>query len=219
MIEFLATLWSKLRKETTPASITGAPERSAGPAAQPRQSTVPNAAEYRQKWDTLKIDPGRGDEVNAIASRISAGKYRYLQVTAQTGVPWQIVGVIHNMECALSFAKHLHNGDPLTARTRQIPSGRPKTGTPPFTWLESAVDAMEIDGFAKWQDWSPEGALYMLERYNGMGYRKRGEDNPYLWAGSNHSDERGKFVQDGKFDKNAISKQIGVALLLKALWG
>jgi len=39
-----------------------------------------------------------------------------------------------------SFKLHLHNGDPLTARTVNVPKGRPKTGQPPFAWGISAKD-------------------------------------------------------------------------------
>ena len=58
--------------------------------------------------------------------------------------------------------------------------------------------------------------LYQLERYNGFGYRKRGLVTPYLWSFSNLY-IKGKFVADGHFDPNAVSKQCGAALMLKAV--
>jgi lysozyme family protein len=60
--------------------------------------------------------------------------------------------------------------------------------------------------------------LYLLEGYNGFGYRRRGVPTPYLWSFSNIY-ESGKFVLDGKFDPNAVSKQCGAALMLKAVLG
>ena len=64
-------------------------------------------------------------------------------------MPWYVVGLIHTMESSGNFAAHLHNGDPLSARTTHVPAGRPKAGAPPFTWEESATDALTMQGFAK----------------------------------------------------------------------
>ena len=58
--------------------------------------------------------------------------------------------------------------------------------------------------------------LYRFEANNGMGYRKRSVATPYLWSFTNHYD-KGKFVADGKYDAEAISKQVGAAVLLKEL--
>lgn len=142
------------------------------------------------------------------------GKYQL--VAAKTGVPWQVVAVIHGMECGFSWSKHLHNGDPLTARTVQIPRGRPTTGTPPFSWVESAVDALIYDGLddVEWDDL--EESLESIERYNGLGYRKRGINSPYLWSGTQHY-KQGKFIKDGVYSDAAVSKQLGVVPLLKEL--
>jgi len=57
--------------------------------------------------------------------------------------------------------------------------------------------------------------LYLLEKYNGFGYRMRRVPTPYLWSFSNLY-EKGKFLQDGRFDPEAVSKQCGAALMLKA---
>ena len=61
--------------------------------------------------------------------------------------PWFFLGVIHAMESRFNFERHLHNGDPLSARTVRVPKGFPKAGNPPFTWEVSAEeDAMEEYG-------------------------------------------------------------------------
>jgi lysozyme family protein len=39
---------------------------------------------------------------------------------------------------------------------------------------------------------------------------------PYLWSFTNHY-TKGKFVADGKFDANAVSKQCGAAAILKLM--
>ncbi|MEB3117756.1 MAG: hypothetical protein VKL01_05270, partial [Limnothrix sp.] len=55
-------------------------------------------------------------------------------------------------------------------------------------------------------------------RFNGFGYRLYRPTvlTPYLWSGSNHY-QAGKYVADGKFDPQAVSEQVGVAVLWKAL--
>jgi len=148
--------------------------------------------------------------------RIRQGKPTYDLVESATGVPWMFVGIVHGMEAGFNFSSHLHNGDPLTARTVQVPKGRPTTGTPPFTWLDSAIDALRFEKLHLVTDWSVPHMLFLLEGYNGFGYRSRGVASPYLWSFSNVYD-KGKFVADGKFDPNAVSKQCGAALMLKAI--
>jgi lysozyme family protein len=132
------------------------------------------------------------------------------------GIPWAFIGVIHGMECGFNFGGHLHNGDPLTARTVQHPSGRPKTGSPPFTWRQSATDALTMKRLDRVTDWSVPHMLFLLEGYNGFGYRRRGVPTPYLWSFSSLY-EKGKFVADGVFDPAAVSKQCGAAVMLKAV--
>lgn len=98
-----------------------------------------------------------------------------------------------------------------------VPAGRPLAGKPPFTWEESAADAVRMKGFDKVEDWSVPRALWLLEKYNGLGYRLyHGMASPYLWAGTNHY-SRGKYVGDGKFSAVAVSKQAGAAGILQQL--
>src|SRR5690606_14680775 len=65
-------------------------------------------------------------------------------------------------------------------------------------------------------DWSIEGTLDILERYNGLGYRNKGLPSPYLWAGTDQY-VKGKYVADGKFDPNHVDRQLGVAPILMKL--
>jgi lysozyme family protein len=174
--------------------------------------------EYARLFATCTVRKNRKTEVEGVITRMMKARDRYEQVSHATGVPWFIIAVIHNMECAGRFDCHLHNGDPLRARTVQVPKGRPVSGSPPFRWETSAVDALTFDGFDAWTDWSVSGTLYKLEAFNGLGYRKRKEPvpTPYLWAATPHY-EAGKYVRDGKFDPKAVSGQIGAAALLRRM--
>jgi len=49
-----------------------------------------------------------------------------------------IAALIHAMGCGFNFACHLHNGEPLTNRTKHVPAGQPQMGTL-FSWENSAM--------------------------------------------------------------------------------
>jgi lysozyme family protein len=149
---------------------------------------------------------------------VSAGKTRYQTVASALGaIPWYVIGVINELESTSNFRTHLHNGDPLTDFTRHVPAGRPQVGHgPPFTWEDSAQDALTMKGYHQFTDWRLSRILHRLEAYNGYGSRRRGIFTPYLWSGSQHY-TRGKYVRDGVWDPNAVSAQIGCAVILHQL--
>jgi lysozyme family protein len=157
--------------------------------------------------------------VHALLVRVLARRLRYEAVGKPLGTPWWLVGTIHAMESDLDFHTHLHNGDPLTQRTVQVPSGRPKDGNPPFTWEVSATDALKLHGFHIWRDWSVAGALYKAEEYNGWGVRRFHADSgptAYLWSHTNVY-RGGKYVKDGIWSAAAVSQQPGVAAMLRLM--
>ena len=174
--------------------------------------------EYAGLFDTCRVKQARSGEVAWHRSRLLKYRLQYEEVAARTGAPWWFVGIVHALEASFNFAGHLHNGDPLTGRTVQVPKGRPVQWNPPSDWVSSAVDAIEHEGYARVDDWGLPAILYRFESYNGFGYRGRGVNTPYLWSFSNHY-SAGKFVRDGKFDPSAVSKQCGAAVMLKALVG
>ena len=182
----------------------------------PRYSALKSS--YQLLFDSCLVRPERGALVNQMAARIVANRGRYQAVAKPLGIPWYVVALIHSLEAGGNFSTHLHNGDPLTARTTRVPAGRPSTGRPPFTWEESAIDALTMQGLPKWKDWSAPGVLYKLEAYNGFGYRDHHPDvnTPYLWSFTNHY-SRGKYVADGSFSASAVSDQCGAGALLRRL--
>lgn len=169
--------------------------------------------EYETRWQNVKVMDGRRAEVESSITHIMKARSQYEEVERIIGVPWYLVGAIHTMECDGDFSCHLHNGDSLKARTKHEPKGRPLAGKPPFGWVDSACDALRMHGFDVWTDWSVAGMLFKLEAYNGTGYQSRGIPTPYLWSGSQFY-TKGKFTADHGFDPNAVSKQIGAAVIL-----
>jgi lysozyme family protein len=174
--------------------------------------------EYEDLFNSCIVRPERAAFVNDIVNKLLANKSRYERVSNALGVPWAFIAVIHNMEASQNFSRHLHNGDPLTARTVQVPAGRPKTGQPPFTWEDSAIDAISMKGLGSKTDWSLAGTLYQLEGYNGWGYRLYHAHvlSPYLWGFSNHYTS-GKYAADGVWSDTLVSKQCGAAVLLRRM--
>ncbi len=161
-------------------------------------------------------------EYTLVVAALKSNLPRYAKIAQMAGgsIPPEFIGILHSMEAGLSFSKHLHNGDPLSARTVQVPVGRPKTHAPPFTFDESAVDALTMPGKAYHleTDWSLGAMLWRMEGFNGYGYRQYHPNvlSPYLWSGCQWY-TRGKYVADGKWDSNAVSKQLGTALLLRGM--
>lgn len=174
------------------------------------------ADEYADFFARCTLRPEFAGNVGFYVSRLRKFKPVYEATGAELGIPWTFIGIVHGMECGFDFTTHLHNGDSLQKRTVQVPRNRPKTGTPPFTWRESARDALMLEGLHHETQWSVPRMLFLWERYNGFGYRARGVPSPYLWSFSNIY-SAGKFTSDGGFDPAAVSKQCGTAVMLKAL--
>jgi lysozyme family protein len=177
------------------------------------------AQEYRRLY-AAAIRPERLAETVRLARRLAepSRAARYRAVGDRIGVPWFVVAIIHALEAGLDFDRHLHNGDPLSGRTVRAPKGRPLTGTPPFAWEDSAADALTLAGLAAWDDWSVAGVAYVLERYNGFGYRRRSPSvpSPYLWSFT-PAYVSGKYVADHVWSDTAVSRQCGGMALLRAL--
>jgi len=194
------------------------PTSGAGAATVPRPAFADLRQSYVDLFNSCAIPEQHTTDVNWCVGKLSDSDNReqYNRVAEEVCAPWYFVGIVHAMEASFDFRTHLHNGDPLKATTAQVPSGRPPVWNPPNDWVSSAVDAMTFDHFADQQDWSLARTLYNWEGYNGWRSRAMGINTPYLWSFSNHY-SKGKFVADNVWDANAVSKQCGAAVMLKAL--
>lgn len=176
-------------------------------------------SEYVRLFSTCEVQD-KNNEIAQLCRRISDSRSRYENLVAGFhGMPWYFVALIHSMEASGdvgTFKTHLHNGDPLTRPTVHVPRHRPNPNGDNFTWEESARDALELQDYIGQTDWSLSRILYLFEKYNGMGPRKRKHATAYLWSYSNHY-KKGKYVADGVWDDNALSKQPGAATILKQL--
>ena len=196
------------------ASHAPQPSHAAPRAASARDSSP---AYYEDLWRTMRVLPGWESRADVEADFAIANRVRYEAVEAKTGVPWPVVAVIHRLEGAADWRTCLHNGERIIGtgkKTKLVPAGR----GPFATWEAAAVDALGQHRHG----WALGECLRFLEiDYNGAGYRNRGKASPYLWSGSNHGVGIGKvlrkYVGDGRYDPKAVSKQVGAALILRAI--
>jgi lysozyme family protein len=189
-------------------------ERIPTPTASSSFSSL--APEYDQMFNGMRLIE-TPQKIDPIVDKLLEGKARYTEVEKRTGVPWFVVGLVHYEETGFNFQTHLHNNDPLTARTVNVPIGRPPQGEPPFAWEDSAADALQLGGATGVQDWSIARILYLMERHNGFGYRRSRQINsPFLWNCTSYY-AKGYYVSTGQFDPEAVPQRCGAAPLLKRL--
>lgn len=166
------------------------------------------------RWNNCKVNPNKQAQFDKVAQKLLANKARYQAVEARTGVPWWFIAVVHYREANCNWNTQLGQGDPLDRVSTHVPRGR----GPFATWEDGAYDALVKTPpyAARNKDWTIGSALDYLEKYNGLGYKKRGVASPYLWAGTDRYIS-GKYVADGVYDASVVDNQLGCAGLMKAM--
>lgn len=152
---------------------------------------------------TENLSARQQSELSQFKANWEQNKSRYQSVSAQTGVPAELIAAIHWREASGSFNARLHDGGSLSGYS---------------SWEAAAVDALTENSYGNinmndittWYDFA--------ERYNGLGYRNKGVSSPYVWAGTTNYTS-GKYVADGVYDAGYVDQQLGVAVMLKALLG
>lgn len=229
MVGAVLVLSSCKRENPIPETIPE-PIATPGPSATPSATPTPKpehedgeviigGSKYtlqETRWYKAEVRSINAISLDKAAALYQSNADRYSNISKESGVPSSIIFVLHGRESSWDFTKHLHNGDSLQKRTWQVPAGRPPTGNPPFTFEESALDALSYDNMDGPQ-WDKLGdGLQKLEEFNGLGYQKYHPTvpSPYLWAGTSLY-YQGKYVADGKWSATAVDKQLGVACVLK----
>lgn len=172
-------------------------------------------AHYQRLWDTMEINPKKASTVAWYVKKIREGEARYREVEKESGVPWQVIGAKHLMEGAGDFSRVLHNGERIIGTGRKTKLV-PKSRGPFDSWEEAAIDALRIKKQPK--VWNIENTLYYCERFNGLSYLRdpNKPNSPYIWSFTQHY-TKGKYVRDHVYSSTAISKQCGIAPVLKEL--
>ena len=150
--------------------------------------------------------PGQlASDVGYYEHKLKQGADRYKLASAKlTGIPWQIIGVLHGLEAQFDFDCQIFNGQPWNKETTIVPKGKGPWGS----WENSTIAALKNVRVRRWDFLS---TAYFFERHNGMGYFRMGLYSPYLWSYLSPYAKQGggKYVSDGKFDNNAVSRQVG----------
>jgi lysozyme family protein len=223
----VATLQLSPTPSATATATATPPVKHVEPKEQPTPTTketltaIVNAQptiEWK-RWSTIKIKPSFEVEVNLLVMRYQRNKSRYETVEhmRSNGVPAPIAFCLHYRESDNDFTCHPHEGSSLAHRTRYVPKGRlPAPKEPPYKWEVSAEDAYYVCDHLE-GNWSNISfAFDTMERFNGLGYRKRGVLSPYIYSGTQFY-TGGKFVSDGRFSSTALDKQLGCLAILKRL--
>lgn len=174
---------------------------------------------YEAAYRIIEFDEECEDQIAAASLRLIRGKSRYLEIEAATGVPWYMIGCIHNMECSCNFKGVLHNGELIVGtgrKTKLVPVGK----GPFATWEDAALDAIGSQALYKVPHWTIGYILKQCELFNGAGYLKyrKAENSPYVWACSNINDGNGKYIADGKWSETAPTNgQVGAATIIRHL--
>jgi lysozyme family protein len=182
--------------------------------------------EYDELWDAILRPGGLTRPAAAMreAEAIMApeARARFLDVERRTGVPWFVTGIVLTREAGSppNFHAWLHNGDPMfdhsgtPRRTVNVPAHRPPD--PAVSWEDGAVDAYELEGLVD-AAWSPALVAWLLEKFNGFGYRLYHHiRSPYLW-GATSVQQRGKYTADRRWHPGVMDPQIGGMALLAAM--
>ncbi len=171
-------------------------------------------SEYNFDFE-LNLSGVQERELEAFKQNWEQNHDKYEKVEEATGMPAELVAAIHWREGSGNFNTYLHNGQPLGQTTTIVPKGIYFED-----WTEAAIDAVTNygGGLSSIEEGNLDTYYDYAEKYNGLGYRKRGLPSPYVWAGTNNYSS-GKYVRDGVFDPNAVDQQLGVAVMLQALLG
>ena len=148
-------------------------------------------SEYKHLYEQVVIRSKVKPEAKALAGSICVNKRRYDAIAKQCKVPYYFIACIHFWECGGNWRQHLHNGDLLTAQTRNEPKGRPTYYQQTYTFEESAYDALvTLKGFNNSYDQSFFSWLWRLEKWKGFRCRAAapGLMEPLLWNGTFYFD-------------------------------
>lgn len=171
------------------------------------------------RWQAAKVDSRQTIALDKLVQRWrrTAGNYQAVEFLRDNGVPAPVSFCLFYREADNNMACSPAQGDPLTHLSINEPRGRLPGKKPPFRWIDCAEDAYYVVDRLDRCNWKDlQSALDKMESFNGFGYRARGVAAPYLWAGTSLY-TRGKYVSDGRFDRFAVDRQLGVCAILKRM--
>ena len=80
-------------------------------------------AKYESQFASMVIPPKVVAEASAVALKINVHRDIYEAISKRTnGVPWFLIGALHDREASLDFTKFLGDGEPLCRATVNVPA-------------------------------------------------------------------------------------------------
>ena len=174
---------------------------------------------YEKSFWSMTLRPEKVPAIDTAIAKLVTNRAKFESVGSAVHSPWYVVATIWLRETGGNFNVHLHNGDPLTARTTHVPAGRPLIWPTPAgqdPWAYSAIDALQFFNMGNLDEVPLGQLLAKLEQYNGFGYRVHQIPSPYLWNFTNVY-EKGEFGADGRFDPQKVSQLVGTAAILRRM--
>lgn len=174
--------------------------------------------------------PNFDDEIQSFLDAFEQNKKVYEKISERTGVPIEVIAIIHYRENTSdyldgTFNIDIRNGDDLPANTTGNES---EAGDEiPHIQFINQAEIVFNDAYFKYfldlYSLYPEtddviGMLCYMEVYNGLGYYNHGDVSPYIYSGTPLY-ESGKCPEDGVYDPNLKDQQIGALCLIYALRG
>lgn len=153
-------------------------------------------------YESARLKPSMLWQIRLAGQHILHYRHQYEPVAERAGIPWWTLGLIHMREASGDFNLRIKDGSPLRGSE---------------SWSDSALATIKPrnkHGLTVSGDVEAEGQF--CEEWNGLGYRARGINSPYLWSGTQHYLE-GKYVRDGEFNSSFVDKQPGVMAVRKWL--
>lgn len=179
-------------------------------------------SEYRHSSELVKkinqINEVKfGAELQEFAEIYEKNREVYERISQKTGIPPQLIAAIHYRESTANFNTYLHNGQKLGQVTTKVPKGILFDN-----FEDAAVHALlqkEYLRKAYGLNAQSNDLIAMLsyaEAYNGLGYYFKDLVSPYVYSGTNVY-QKGKYVDDGKFNPKYVDSQPGVYILINAI--
>lgn len=167
------------------------------------------------------LSPDQQFAMRKFVQNYQTNKARYESVAEKTDMPPELIAALHWRESTGNFGTYLHQGDPLGQPAKRIPYNIPVFND----WESAAIHAINLKkgiqqrfGITKATGQTDPAALSTYaEYYNGKGYFNKNRPSPYVFSGTS-SYQGGKYVADGKYDPNAVDRQLGVYSMLSNLW-
>lgn len=138
-------------------------------------------------------------EVRRAADLIQGNREYYIALEKATGICWRLLGAIHYREANCRADRSIQDGHKLKEGEDQASFI--------MAWMKSSkLSAPRTLG----------EKLNFAERWNGLGYRKRGVPSPYVWSMTARY-VKGKYTSDGVYDPEKVDRQAGIAAVLEEL--